>query len=291
MITPREARLLRVVETLQGGPTMDQLINRALDRLEAEIRTKDAHGHEHVSSGPQGGQFTSGGGGGGPTAQKKRQKRQPRKRKPQKTATGGGKAVDTRVKIEKREMGPKDEARAGRAKEAYDARKSNIDVVRYGERQEAELIKKLGGTQGSNNGAIDVVRRMDGVTHGLEVKTIVNKGGPNKSGLKAQLKMEADQLKRKQTWVAQSGDRRSGVVAMDHRDRATSESGEFIGNKEAYSGHDLYYRRDFGAHRLGAMYKVKSIAELKSLMAKSDDELRDMVQSDKKYKGLIGAKK
>jgi len=85
---------------------------------------------------------------------------------------------------------------------------------------------------------------------------------------------------------------RSGVIVMDHRDRATSEAGEFIGDKKAYSGHELFYRRDYGAHRIGGMYKVQSVKELVELMGKSDDELRSMMASDpKRWKGVIGKKK
>ena len=62
MITERERRLLRIAE----AKISQAMIDRALDRLESEIRTKDASGHEHVGAGsPEGGQFGSGGGGGG----------------------------------------------------------------------------------------------------------------------------------------------------------------------------------------------------------------------------------
>ena len=301
MITTREARLMELVKTLRDHdprPAIGDLIEAELDRLEADIlRAKDASGHEHVAGGEHGGEFTSHGGGGGNASghgkhwakRQRKKKRKPRKKSV--TATGGKKAVDTRVKIAKRETGPKDETRSGRAKAAYNAEKSDLRVQRYADRQEEHVLSKIGGTQGSNNGSVDIVRKVGGFDHGLEVKTLINKGGPNKSGTKAQIKMEPDQLARKQAWLGQAPNRRSGVIVLDHRDRAVGESGEFIGNKEAYSGHDLYYRRDYGAHRIGAMYPVKSAAELKGLMAKSDDELRQMVASDKKYKGLIGAKK
>jgi hypothetical protein len=85
--------------------------------------------------------------------------------------------------------------------------------------------------------------------------------------------------------------RRSGVIVFDHRDRATAKDGSFIGNKEAYSGHDLYYRRDYSDHRIGGMYKVQSATELKSLMSKSDSELASMMKSDpKRWKGVISKK-
>lgn len=284
----------RSVPAFHAG-AVERRFDEILDAIEDELGIDRGHGGNpnHVASGEHGGEFTSGPGGAGHGKHwAKRQRRKKRKPKKSKTATGGGKAKDTRVKIAKKETGPKDESRAGRAREAYDARKSGVDVQRYGERQEVELIKKIGGTQGSDNGSVDVVRKVGGFDHGLEVKTLINKGGPNKSGTKAQIKMMPDQLARKQAWLAQAPNRRSGVIVMDHRDRAASESGEFIGNKEAWSGHDLYYRRDYGAHTIGGMYPVKSATELKGLMAKSDDELREMVKSDpKRYKGLIKIEK
>lgn len=298
MTPEQEARVLRLVARLAAEspkPADLALLDRALDRLEQTIaRAKDARGHEHVDSGEHGGEFTSYGGtsGQGKHAAKRqrRKKRQGKKpRKKQATATGGKKAVDTRVKIQKKAKGSKDAGRADRASASYEARKSNRDVQRYGEAQESALLSKMGGTQGSNNGAIDIVRKVGGVEHGLEVKTLINKGGPNKSGEKAQIKMEADQLARKATWKAGAPNRQSGVIVLDHRDRATSESGEFIGNKEAWSGHELYYRRDYGAHRIGGMYKARSVAEIKTLMGKSDAELRSMVAADPvRWKGVIG---
>lgn len=302
MITAREARLLRIVEHFRGDaddsrPPIGLMIDRALDRLEETLsRAKDVHGHEHVDSGEHGGEFTSKGGAGGhgpmkPGAARRKRKARAKRRKQRKsvTATGGGKAVDTRVKIQKRATSPKDAGRSERAQASYEARKSNRDVQRYGESQESHLLSRIGGTQSSDNGAVDIVRKVGGKDHGLEVKTLINKGGPNKSGEKAQIKMEADQKARKDTWLAAAPNRVSGVIVMDHRDRAISASGEFIGNKEAWSGHELYYRRDYGAHRIGGMYKVRSHAELKELMGKSDDELRGMMAADpKRWKGVIG---
>ena len=71
MISPREQRLLRIIDALEQRRTQEE-INAALDRLEVEIkRAKDASGHEHEGKGsPTGGQFTSGGDGGGIGAEK-----------------------------------------------------------------------------------------------------------------------------------------------------------------------------------------------------------------------------
>ncbi len=67
MITTRERRLLRIAE----AKISQAMVDRALDRLESEIRTKDASGHEHVGEGsPEGGQFGSGGGGGSGESEK-----------------------------------------------------------------------------------------------------------------------------------------------------------------------------------------------------------------------------
>jgi hypothetical protein len=230
-----------------------------------------------------------------PGEQHAKNRKKPKKKKYDPRDASGRKQVDTRIKAPSRETTPepkpKDEAKSERAKLAYEAEKSNVHVVRYGEAQELNLLARIGGVQGSNNGPVDVVRKVGGIEHGLEVKTLINKGGPNKSGSKAQIKMEPKQKARKEAWLAAKPNRRSGIFVMDHRDRAVDQSGNFIGNKESYSGHELYYRRDYGAHRIGAMYKVRSAAEAKTLLSKSDDELREMVKSDpKRYKGLIGMK-
>lgn len=247
----------------------------------------------HKGKGPGGGQFTSGPGGGGSSGASdkphgkhwaKRQRRKKRKtrptrkpgqaaKNPQKTTTSGRKGVDTRVRLTKSDAPRiKDQARAERAKATE--KRQTAGIQRYSEGNEDVLISKLGGTQGTDNGAVDVVRRMDGKTHGIEVKTIVNKGGPNKSGSKAQIKCEADQKARKEAWKSQAGDRELHTVVYDHRDRAVDpDSGEFIGNKEAWSGHVLYYRRGVGPYTLGGMHPVKSYAELKSLMAMDAKDL------------------
>lgn len=248
-----------------------------------------------------------GGGSKSATASKKKSKGyDPRDAK-------GRKQADTRVARVTKTESPnvKDMARSERAKLSYDAKKSDIHVQRYGEAQELGIIDKIGGTQASNNGAVDAVHRMqssldfgeDGVgksfhsqkvglvEHGFEIKTLVNKGGPNKSGIKAQIKMMPDQLARKMAWLNAKPNRRSGVIVLDHRDRAKDQNGNFIGNKEAYSGHDTWYRRDYGAHRIGGMYKVQSIKELKMLLSKSNKELCKMLKDEpKKWKGIIGSK-
>ncbi len=196
---------------------------------------------------------------------------------------------DTRVTIQKRETGPKDEAKSERAKATYSAERSGKDVQDYAEKAEKDIVSRIGGVQGSNNGAVDVVRRVGGVEHGIELKTFVSKGGPNKSGMKAQLKMEPEQKERKETWKAGKENRQSGVLVLDHRDKATTPDGKFIGNKEAYSGHEIYYRRDYGAHTLGGMYKATSAADVQFVMSKSNNELRAMMKADpKKYNGIIG---
>lgn len=275
--------------TLPEGTALDDLIGRQLEFLQAEIAlVRKSEGNPyHKGLGPGGGQFTTGGGGsGGGDAEgsgkhhAERQKRKERRRRehrrpkpgaPHKT-TSGKKGVDTRVKLTKDDAPRiKDHARAERAKATE--KRQTAGVQRYAEKNEETLIAKIGGTQGTDNGAVDVVRRLGGKEHGIEVKTIVNKAGPNKAGMKAQIKCEKDQKTRKQTWKDQKPDRELHTVVFDHRDRATDEAGNFIGVKEAHSGHGLFYRRGVGEFTLGGMHPVKNWGELKTLMAADAKDL------------------
>jgi hypothetical protein len=292
LLRAANAEILRLrarVEELE--PVADlatSLIDRQLDDLEELIERHSEGNPNHKGSGPGGGQFTSGPGGGGSGAtahakaghgkhyakRKRRREREKRKpRKPQKTTTSGKKGVDTRVKLTKSDKPRiKDEARAERARATE--KRSTAPVQRYAEANEALLIDKIGGTQGTDSGAIDVVRRMGGKEIGIEVKTIVNKGG-SKTGSQAQIKCEPDQKARKEGWRDQKPERRElHTVVFDDRHIAKDlDTGEFIGNAEAYSGHQLYYRRGVGPYRIGGMHKVNSFAELKTLMKTPDDQL------------------
>lgn len=263
---------------------LEVLIDRALDRLEAAVvaRMKDSGGHEHKGKGPGGGQFTGDGGGesgsgtgaaGGGLRAGRRGKKARRRRKSAGTTTSGRKGVDTRFRLTKSDAPRvKDEARAERARATE--KRSTLAVQRYAEKNEERLIEKVGGTQGTDSGAVDVVRRVGGRALGLEVKTIVNKGGA-KTGSKAQIKCEPDQKARKEGWRDLRPDRRElHTVVFDDRNIAVDlDTGAFIGNREAWSGHRLYYRRGAGAYTLGGMYQVGSWEELRRLIRMPDAEL------------------
>lgn len=263
-------------------PTLALVVDRTLDGLEQAIeragRIGKPHGNTHHDAQ---GHFTDAG-HEGHAIHKPREGRKPRRhRSAQKTTTSGRKGIDTRVKLTKADAPRiKDHARAERAR--LTEKRSAANVQRYAEHVEGQLIARIGGTQGTDNGALDVVRRMRGRELGIEVKTIVNKGGPNKSGKKAQIKCEKDQKARKEAWKEMRPNRELHTVVFDHRDRAIDlDTGEHIGNRDAYSGHDLYYRRGVGEYTLGGMHPVQSTEELKRLMAMPDSELPAKAQAAK----------
>jgi len=92
--------------------------------------------------------------------------------------------------------------------------------------------------------------------------------------------MKEPALKFKGAWVNQTG-HEGHTVVFDHRDRAKDEQGNFIGNKEAWSGHEIYYKRGVGKYRLGSMYKVKDYAELDRLINMKEANLPKAAQEGK----------
>ena len=159
--------------------------------------------------------------------------------------------VDTRVTTHPEKRAPvaekaKDPAKIAAAK--LNAKRVGKDIQRYGEAREVELVRRLGGVQAGDNGALDAVRKIGGVEHGIEVKAVVNQGGAY-AGKQAKLSMKKDQVERKIAWKDAKEGREIHSIAFDHRDRAINEQGEHIGNQEGHSGHELYYRRGVGAFR------------------------------------------
>ncbi len=141
-------------------------------------------------------------------------------------------------------------------------KKSNKAEQRYGEAQEVVLVKKLRMAQSNDSKPFDDTRRSAGRLNGVEMKTKVNSDDTDTGN---RVWMKAHALRLKDEWANKPG-RMAHTVVFDHRDRAKDEQGHFIGNKEAWSGHEIYYKRGVGKYRLKSMYKVKDLAELDRLI-------------------------
>ncbi len=176
-------------------------------------------------------------------------------------------------------------------------KKANKDEQRYGEAQEAKLAKKLSATykkgafakysadkaegnavQSDDSKPFDVTRKSGGRTHGIEVKTKINSANTD-TGNRVWMKEHA--LSLKDDWMNQQG-HVGHTVVFDHRDRAVDAKGGFIGNKAAWSGHELYYKRGVGKYRLGSMYKCKDTAELNKLIDMPDSALPKAARAGKR---------
>lgn len=175
-------------------------------------------------------------------------------------------------------------------------KKANKDEQRYGEAQEAKLAKKLNSeyvkgrsrriqeghaTQSDDCKPFDVTRKSAGRLNGLEVKTKINSGNTD-TGNRVWMKEHA--LALKDDWMADKGPppHVGHTVVFDHRDRAKDEKGKFIGNKEAWSGHEIYYKRGVGKYRLSSMYKCKDTAELSRLIDMREEQLPKAARAGKR---------
>jgi phage gp29-like protein len=117
------------------------------------------------------------------------------------------------------------------------------------DREEQRVAMALKGRRTDDNDPVDVIVKIGGRTHGVEVKTFVDNSN-NK------VTVHPESLRRKMGWERKN----NGVlhtVVVDKRN-ATAPG--------LYSGHDLYYRRGTGSFRLGTMTRVRSIQHLKDLL-------------------------
>ena len=282
MITDREKRLLRIAE----AKISQAMIDRALDRLESEIRTKDASGHEHVGAGsPEGGQFGSGGGGGssqgsggGENASPEQPHgRKPRQgRKPGQTPKGISEAKAAKYGLTAKEA--LDRIRKGKplklkSEKAIRAQKfqskTDASALRYTKQNEFEIAKRIGhGAEAKpDNDPTDIDLKVSGKLRGIEMKTMVSNTNDKPTIGKSAMAL-------KDGWE-DANHRQMEFLAVDHRDR-------FEGGKygHLHSGHELYYRRGLGSYRIGGMYKVKDENELHELLKTPYDKLPKAAQGE-----------
>jgi hypothetical protein len=147
------------------------------------------------------------------------------------------------------------------------------EIQRYSEEHnEPILAKGISGLSLRDNEPVDVIVISSGVVeHGVELKTMVD----NKAN---KITMKTSAMQRKADWVQEHKAPYHTVVFDDHA----------VFNANGPSQHDdskrvLLYRRGFGSFRTDNMYKVADMAELKSLMAMSDDDLPAAAKPPKSY--------
>jgi len=128
----------------------------------------------------------------------------------------------------------------------------------HAEAAEVELARKLRGKKSGDNKEVDVSVQMHGVTHGIELKTMLDNGNDK-------ITMHPDSRRRKEAWARKKG-RKLHTVVIDDRDIFAGGA-----NKDQYSGHRIYYKKGVGAFRLNTMQKIKSFAELKRVLAGTKD--------------------
>lgn len=137
--------------------------------------------------------------------------------------------------------------------------------------REQQIAGALGGRSvGRRNGKdlpMDVLVRVGGRRHGVEVKTL-------SKGNKRNVSMHADAMLRKAEYASRREGRTAHLVAVD--DRAEYGGGAF---GASHSGHQLYYKRGVGAFSLASMHKVKDLDELKTLIRAKDADLPEAARA------------
>lgn len=123
---------------------------------------------------------------------------------------------------------------------------------------EQRLVKAIGGKQTDGNAPMDVLVNIEGVTHGIEVKTMLDNTNDK-------ITIHPSSRRRKQEWASKG--KQIHTVIFDNRN--TYDGGK---HRSKYSGHGLYYRRGVGSFRVGSMVAVEGYDHLMDLMAGEVDE-------------------
>jgi SPP1 gp7 family putative phage head morphogenesis protein len=140
-------------------------------------------------------------------------------------------------------------ARAQRAIASH--KPSTAAKQRHAESNETDVKSMVGGDTTGDNEAMDVVTKIAGTKHGVEVKTLLDNSNDK-------ITMHPPSRRRKEAWAKSNRAVVHTVVLDDRKGRANS-------------GHRLYYKRGVGAFRLKGMTKVKNAAHLKQLMTSKEE--------------------
>ena len=129
------------------------------------------------------------------------------------------------------------------------------------EHNERNVAHALGGASLPDSEPVDVKVPPRRPKHGIELKTMVT----NKRGA---IRMSRAARERKAAWESETGATLHTLVLDDRH----------VFNAKGEGKHDeaqrvIYYRRGCGNLSVGSMHKCKNMAEVRRLMAMSDDEL------------------
>ena len=194
----------------------------------------------HVSSGEHGGEFTTtGGDGSGSKSSTKRLRKKLQGKLTDREKKGKPKVLSAKAALAQKHMALTDRT-----------------VQNYTKANEHVFANHINGKSFPDNDPIDIqVQRggVKGTNAGIELKTLTH-------GKNDKITMSGGALGRKDQWEKENKSQMH-TVALDHRDR-------FEGGKNAslHSGHEIYYKRGIGSFRIGSMYKVKDVNELRTLM-------------------------
>lgn len=151
-------------------------------------------------------------------------------------------------------------ARALRTHKPSDARKQQ-----WADKNQHLVAKRLDGKSTDNNKPMDVLVKIGGKLHGIEVKTVLDNGNDK-------ITMHPASRVRKEVWGKQNK-ATLWTIVLDDRDKFGTPG---------HSGNRLYYRQGVGAFRLSAMTPVKSWSALRQAMgAKKDFDILVLMDEQK----------
>jgi hypothetical protein len=229
----------------------DAEIDRALDRLEAELVERRGNPN-HVKSGEHGGEFTSGSGtgGGAKTQVKHTKKRKKPVRKRNKVARGY-------KDKSKPKGGPKDEARMEAAKKSH--KRTARAEKDYAKANEHKFANHIGGKSFPDNDPSDVDVNVGGKNHHLELKSML-------TSEKGQVNVARESIGRK---VAKSQEtkRPFHIVVLDDRDVYNAGA-----SKGLHSGNRMYFKSGVARYNIKDMHPVKDEHEIRALLATPYDQ-------------------
>lgn len=151
------------------------------------------------------------------------------------------------------------------------AKRVASEIQRYAEEHnEPQFAAEIGGQSLDDNEPIDVVTEINGKTHGIELKTMVNN-----SNDKITMKREA--MERKAKWERKNKGAVHTVVLDDREVFNANGPG-----KHDTSKRKIYYRRGYGSFRVGSMKEVGSMDELAQLMTARRNQIPKSAGGTKK---------
>lgn len=183
--------------------------------------------------------------------------------------SGGGKNGASSPKMAEVEAAPSQKSMLAK----QSAKHVGAEIQRYAEEHnEPVAAKALGGKAMRDNEAEDIRISHDGkITHGVELKTIVDNGN-NK------ITQKGSAMERKAAFMAEHHVPFHTVVFDDTHVFNANGPGKHDDSKRV-----IYYRRGFGSFRLDNMHIAKDMDEVNLLLATKDSDLPKAAQPSRNY--------